>query len=211
MKFKITMEGKKSIQSIQNEFAKQLSPKEIRKTTAFALNTTARRVIGMAKKEARKEYTVSNKYLDRMSKLSKPAAGTVEGLYAAVSYSFKTVPMVGFNFKESKSRTGKAGSGFIMINIKKSKNEILKHAFVTSTVSGHKGIFEMGRYEGSKFIHEKVKTKTGKIRITQLQGPSASTMAANKNTQEHVTTYVEKNLPSLLRALLQNKVNKLTK
>jgi len=211
MKFSITIEGKKSIQSIQNEFANQLSYKEIQKTTAFALNTTARRVIAMAKKDAKKEYTINSKYIGRIADLTKPAKGTVDGLYAAVSYSYKTVPMVGFNFKESKSRTGKRGSGFIMIEIKKSKNQILKHAFVASMASGHKGIYAAGSYKGSKFIHDKVKTSTGKQRVTEMKGPSFSTMAANKNTQAHVTTYVEKNLPSRLRALLQNKVNKLTK
>ena len=98
-----------------------------------------------------------------------------------------------------------------MIEIKKGKNQVLKHAFVASMVSGHTGIYAAGRYKGAHFMYDKEKTKTGKQKITEMKGPSASTMAANKNTQTHVTTYVEKNLPARLRALLQQKVDKLTK
>ena len=211
MGFKITIEGRKSLQSIQHEFADKLSPQVIRTTTARALNITANRVKKMAMKEVTKEYTVNNKYLNRMADVTKPAAGKVDGLYAEISYSFKTVPMVGFNFKESKSRTGKKGNGFIMIEIKKSKNQILKHAFVASMVSGHTGIYAAGRYKGSHFIYNKERTATGKQKITEMKTSSPFGMSTNKDVQGRTTTYVEKNLPGRLRALLQQKVDRLTK
>jgi len=212
MKFSITFEGKKSLQSIQHEFADKLSPKEIRKTTAFALNTTARRVIALSRKEVKKEYTVNNKYLDRMANLSKPASGTVEGLYAAVSYSYKPVPMIGFKSKDNnKSKSPKKRTGGVTVEIKRGKNQLLKHAFIATMASGHKGIYAVGSYKGKNFVFDKARSQSGKQRITEMRTSSPMTMISNKNIQKRTIAYIESNLPSRLRALLQNKVNKLTK
>lgn len=212
MKFSITVDSKQSIQSIQREFADKLSPKEIRKTTAFALNTTARRVISLSRKEIKKEYTVNNKYLDRMAKLSKPASGSSEGLYAEVSYSYKTIPMIGFKNKDNnKSKSAKRRIGGVTVEIKHGVSKHLKHAFIATMASGHKGIFAVGSYVDTSFVYDKERSISGKNRITQLRTSSPMTMTSNKNIQKRTIEYIDLNLPSRLRALLQNKVNKLTK
>jgi len=207
----MTIEGKKSLKSIQQEFANKLSKKVILKTTALSLNITARRVISQVKKDVKKEYTINNKYLNRMATL-KPASGTVEGLYAAVSYSYKPVPMVGFKNKDNnKSKSPKKRTGGVTIEIKRGRNQLLKHAFIATMASGHKGIYAQGLYKGKTFINDKVKTEKGKARITEMRGPSPMTMVSNKDIQKRTVTYVKTNLPPRLRALLQNEINKLTK
>lgn len=207
----MTFEGKKSLRSIQQEFANRLSKKVILKTTALSLNITARRVISQVKKDVKKEYTVNNKYLNRMATL-KPASGTVEGLYAAVSYSYKPVPMIGFKNKDNnKSKSPKKRTGGVTVEIKRGKNQLLKHAFIATMASGHKGVYAVGSYQGKNFVHDKERTKSGKQRITEMKTSSPMTMQSNKDIQKRTITYVKTNLPPRLRALLQNEINKLTK
>jgi hypothetical protein len=212
MNFKIVIEGTKSLQSIQHDFAGKLSSGEIKKTIASALNITARRVITQVRKDVKKTYTVDKKYLERMAILSKPAKGTVEGLYAGISYLYNPVPMIGFKHTDNnKSRSNKKGAGGVTIEIKKGKNDVLKHAFIATMASGHTGIYAAGQYKGKNFIFDKSRTASGKQRITEMKTSSPLTMITNKNIQKATTLYVEKNLPTRLRVLLQQKVDKLTK
>lgn len=205
IKFNLTYEGKKTAGSVQREFANRLSEKEILKTTAFALNTTARRSQGFVKREVKKDYTTSNKYLDRMSKLSKPASGKQGGLYAEVSYSFKPVPMIGFRHKQNGKRSG------VSVEIKKGKSILMKHSFIATMKSGHQGIFSSGSYVSGKFRPAYSRTSNKKTRITEMRTASPLTMATSKGLQPRIIKYIGQSLPSRLRAMLQRKVDQVTK
>ena len=205
----IEIEGKNSIEAIQKKFKDQLSEKEIRKTTGFALNKTAEKVSGMIAKNLKDEYTITPKYKKRLSKLTKPAGITSDKLYAEVSYDYGTIPMVGFKHRDNNK--GKKRTEGVSVEIKKGKNQILKHAFVATMASGHTGIFATGRYNGGKFIHEKLKTSNNKTKITEMKTASPFTMATNKVVKKQLETKIEEQLPKRVQAMLQQKVNKLTK
>lgn len=209
MKFTVTIEGKKSIEAIQKEFADKLSPKEIQKTTAFALNETGKRVGSMINKPIKEEYTTNAKYRKRIAKVTKMAAGQPNRLYTEVSYNYGTIPMVGFKYKDNSK--GKNKTAGVTVEIKKGKNKILKHAFVATMKSGHKGIFAAGKYGAKGFIHERIKTTNNKQKITELKTASPFTMATNKAIESKTTATITEQLPKRVRALLQIKVDKLTK
>ena len=212
MQINVTIEGKKSIESIQKEFSNQLSEKQILKTTAFALNETSRKVISRSKKEIKQEYTVNNKYLDRMAKVKKPARGTQSGLYTEIHYRYSPVPMIGFKNKDKGTKKGiRLKSGGVQVEILRGKQQLLKHAFISTMRSGHRGIFGRGSYINGKFIFSKERTSSGKSRISEYKTASPFTMGRNRNIESRMTAYVKQTLPSRTKALLQLKVDKLTK
>jgi len=211
MQVNITFEGKKSIEAIQKEFQGQLSEKQILKTTAYAINETAKRVVSRSKKEIKQEYTVNNKYLNRIHRIKK-ASGTTSGLYAEIYFSGKPIPMIGFKYKDKSKKGGKRlKSGGVIVEIFKGKQQLLKHAFIATMKSGHTGIFGNGSYIEGKFVHSKERTASHKSRITEYKSPSPYSMERNKGIKERNFAYIETTLPSRTRALLQNKLNKLTK
>ena len=209
----ISYEANKSMQDVAKRFEKVLSEKEILRTAAFAINTTARRVSTMVRKEVKKDYTISNKYLDRMSKLSKPAKGTQQGLYAELSYGYSTIPMVGFKFKDMNKGRGFVGyetkTQGVRVEIKKGKQTLLSHCFVKSMASGHLGLWGHGKYIGNKFVHLRETTSKGKIKITEMKTASPFTMYTNKAMSKRINDYVDKTLLSRFTALLEQKVKKL--
>lgn len=210
---KIEYEGHADMQRIAKEFEGKLSEKEILKTAAFAVNITARRILGMIKKEVKKDYTITNKHLDRAAKLTKPASGNRSGLYATISYSPKTIPMSGFKFSD----LNKGGQFFsynipmngVRIEIKKGKQEILRHAFVKSMKSGHLGIWGHGSYVSGKFVPKDMLTGGGKPKITEMKTASPFTMYTNPKMDNRIYDYVGTNMPNRFKALLQQKVNKM--
>ena len=208
----ISYEANKSMKDVAKKFESVLSEKEILRTAAFAVNTTARRVSTMVRKEVKKDYTISNKYLDRMSKLSKPAKGTIQGLYAELSYGYSTMPMVGFKFKDLNKERGFVGFNTktqgVRVEIKKGKQTILAHSFVKSMASGHLGIWGHGKYLGKQFVHLKETTSKGKIKITEMKTASPFTMYTNKTMSRRINEYVDKTLLSRFTAMLEAKVRK---
>lgn len=200
----ITYEGKHTVNEIQKRFREQLPEKEILKTTARALNETAKKVQGFIRKEVRKEYTVNNKYLDRMSSISKYAAGNSNALYAHVNFSYKPVPMIGFK------HTGKPGQRKpISITVKKGKSATFRHTFIASLGSGHIGIFAPGSYNKGEFVYRNAQTSSGKTRITELKSASPFSMMHIKPMQAKIVEYVDKSLPSRLQYFLQKKLDKM--
>jgi len=212
MQIKVTIEGQKSLSGIQREFSDKLSEKQILKATALALNDTSRRVISRSKKEIKQEYTVSNKYLDRMAKVRKPARGTQSGLYAEIHFSYKPVPMIGFKNKDKGTKKGiRLKAGGVVVEILKGKQQLLKHAFISTMRSGHQGIYGRGSYVNGKFVFSKERTSTKKSRITEYKTASPFTMGRNKEIESRNTEFVKRTLPSRTKALLQQQVDKLTK
>ena len=210
MKISVSIEGKRAVQDIQKEFKDQLSEKQILKTTAFALNETSRRAISFVRKEVRKEYTVNNKYLKRMAKLGKPAKSTPSGLYAEVLYSYKPVPMIAFKFKaQSKKKGSKSNLRNIQVEIRKGKQTLLRHVFIATMKSGHTGIWAHGQYQHGKFVYSRNKTASGKDRMSEMQTASPFTLGTNKDIEKRAIEQIQKTLPSRLRALLQQRVDKL--
>ncbi len=209
---KIEYEGNTDMNRIAKEFQGRLSEKEILRTAAFAVNITARRILGMLKKDVKKDYTITNKYLDRAAKLTKPASGSISGLYAVISYSPKTIPMSGFNFtdlnKSGEFVTYNKPVNGVRIEIKKGKQEILRHAFVKTMKSGHLGIWGHGSYKGGKFVPSDTRTGGGKPKITEMKTASPFTMYTNPKMDERILK-AAKQMPERYRALLQKKVDKL--
>ena len=209
-KVSIIYEGKKTLESIQKEFNNQLSEKEILKTTAGALNVTARKVLTQVKKEIKKEgYTINTKYLNRMASLSKPAKGTVEGLYARISYSYSPIPMIGFKHKGEPTKRSKGKRNPIIVEIHKGNPILLRHAWIGTTASGHTGIFAKGMFVKGQFV-KGLKGSNGGT-IFEQRSASPFTMATNKRVEDKIIDNIKGQLPKRLRAMLQVKINKLTK
>lgn len=210
----ITYEGQKSMREVEEDFKNLLSPKEIQKAAALTLNTTARRVLGMIKKEVKKDYTISNKYLDRAAKLTKPAKGTQQGLYAEVGYSFQTIPMIAFKHRD-KNKPGFVSFASkingVQIEIKRGKSQLLRHAFIKTMSSGHEGIFAHGHYNKGSFVSAREFTSSKKPRITELKTASPFTMYTSKAMDQRVTDYVDKTMTERYRTFLQQRVNRIAR
>jgi hypothetical protein len=210
MSFKITIEGKNSIERVQRSFERELSSKEIVRETAKALNSTAKRVQGFIRKEIKSSYTMNQKYLERMSYVKKFA--NPSELYSEVAFNYRPVPMIAFNHSGGKK-------GGVMVNIRKGKAYRIPGAFIVSMrgtkKSGehyeHEGIFAAGRYIGKKFVFEQKKTPSGKTRITELKSASPFTMGTTKNMQPKINSYVDKNLPHTLNYFLKRKLVKISR
>lgn len=196
----ITYEGRQSISDIQKKFKEQLSQKEILKTTAYSINLTAKRVQAHIRPLIRKEYTIKNKSLAKMSFISKYAAGEVHRLYAHVSFSYRPVPLIEFK------HTGTKGSKRpVTVTIKKGQTKVFKHAFIKVKRSGNEGIFAQGKYADKKFTYQK-----DDKRITELKSASPFTMSFSKGVQPKINTYVAKELPGRVQALLEKKLKKMS-
>ena len=197
----ITFEGRQSVSDIQRKFKDQLSEKEILKTTAFAINTTAKRLQGHIRIQVRKQYTVKNERLKNMSFVSKQAAGQPSRLYAHVDFSYRPVPMIDFK------HTGTPGSRRpVTVTIKKGQTKVFRPAFIKEKKNGGQGIFAQGRYADKKFSYQK-----DSKRITDLKSASPFTMTFSHDMQPKINEYVAKELPGRLGALLERKLLKMSK
>ncbi|MFZ4546739.1 MAG: hypothetical protein ACOYN4_04860, partial [Bacteroidales bacterium] len=206
-------EGKQSIVDIQNKF-KELSQKEILKSTAYAINMTANRVQGHIRQQIRKEYTISNKWLMKdgksdFARITKLAAGEPSRLYAHVGFSYKPVPMIYFK------HTGTVGEIYniktkqlnpINVTIKKGQTKVFRHAFIKVKKSGGEGIFAYGKYQGKEFVYNKESR-----RQSELKTASPFTMAFSKGVQPKVNDFIAKELPGRLHAMLEKKLKKISK
>jgi hypothetical protein len=209
----ITYEGQKNLGGIQKSFEGKLSQDTIEKTISRALNITANRARGFLTRRAREQYTVSNKYLTRMSKLTKPSKPTRQGLFAELSYSAQTLPFIAFKFKDRNQKgfvnfTTKLGG--VELEIQHGKSFLLQHAFVKKMKSGHVGIWGHGRYIGKKFRYMKLYTSKGKPLITEMKTVSPFTMFTNKKVEEQLVEYISVGLPKRLQAMLQQEVDKVS-
>jgi len=204
MPIHITYEGKQSVQEIQKRFKTQLSEKEILKATAYTLNEVAKKAQAFIKKEVKRDYTMSKKYLDRTSKVTHKAQSEATSLYVDIEFNYRPVPMIAFK------HTGKPGIRKpIRVTIKKGKSTTFKHAFIATMNSGHQGIFASGRYINKKFVHDKSTTNSGKTRITELKSASPFTMSTSKAMQPRVMKYAGAMVVSRLKHNLQGKINKM--
>ena len=195
----VTIESKESLEKVQKLFKEQLSEKQILKTTAFAINETARRSRDLIKKDIKSTYTINKKYLERLAYI-KPASGTVSGLYAEVHLSHRPTPMIGFTYQQQGKRGG------VTVEIKRGKSVLLKRAFVRTMRSGHAGIFMTGRYIANKFMPVYERTPNRKTRITELKTGSPFGMGSSPEMQRKVQSYVIEHLPKRTSALLQQKI-----
>jgi hypothetical protein len=221
----VTFEGRQTVEDIQRRFRSELSEIEILKATSKAINITAYRTQNFIKKEIKSQYTINKKYLDRSSKIATRAKSAVNGLYAHVTFSYQTVPLIGFNHSQRQTRSG---SNRGISSRVKDERKSWKHAFIAkmSGISNkgehyeHEGIFAAGHYSKGTFIPEKRLTRAqanhprsvgGKNKITELKGPSVFTMSTNAVTRERVNTYVSNQLPKRVEAFIKNAVKKLTR
>lgn len=192
----IKYEGKKTLESIQKDFSNHLSEKQIKRTTASALNVTATRAQKPIKDDVSNKYNITKKYLGRVLHITKKATGSVSGLYTEVSFSYKPFPLIAFNAKQTK--TG------LEMEIKKGQKKTFRGGFVATMKSGHKGAFAQGKYKSGKFVPIKGK-------IVEIKTASPFTMSLSKEVSSNTEKKIIKDLPPRLRAMLQVQFNKLSK
>lgn len=213
----ITYEGKHTVNEIQKRFREQLPEKEILKTTARALNETAKKVQGHIRQQIRGEYTVKNKYLmekgySKMSDIMKYASGVHSGLYANVGFSYRTIPMIAFQ------HTGMRNSDRpITVTIKRGSKLRLRHAWIGLRRKASKykpeieAIYSFGEY-AKKFIPN-LHARKGDYsqKASELNSSSPFTMMSTNTMRGKIITYIDKTLPSRLQYFLQKKLDNMNK
>ncbi len=200
MKLTITQEKRGEIERIQREFQKQLSPSEILRSTAQAINGVLSRSISRLKKQIKQEYNITQKYLSRSARVAPKAYSA--HLYGGIEINESRIPLVAFRPKQ-------AGSS-ISVNIHKGKPEIIHHSFIATMSSGHVGVFSRGRYvKKVGFVPGREKTTTGKTRITELYTASVFTMGINYSVANEVSTFMGAELMARVEGILKSKVNKI--
>ena len=157
MEIKITQEKRGEVERIQNEFRSKLSPNEILRGTAQGVNSALTRSIPRINKRIKERYNISQKYLSRQAVVSPKANSG--SLYGGIKINESRLPIIAFKPKQSGSS--------ISVAIHKGKTTMIRHAFVATMASGHKGVFSRGRYQKRVgFVPGREKTASGKIRIT---------------------------------------------
>ncbi|GHT05044.1 hypothetical protein AGMMS49525_11980 [Bacteroidia bacterium] len=204
MEIRFTESKKGQIQDIQRKFKSQLSESAIKKGTATAINGVMKSSIGRINKAIKKEYNITPKHLNRISKVSPQAK---EGaLDAGITVNSQRIPLIGFKPKQSGS--------CISVQIKKGKKVLVRDSFIATMNSGHTGVYARGRYANKRadgFTYEKGKTKNGKIRISEIKTMSPFSMALTKSVADDVQTYMSSEVTKRVHGLLQHKIDKVVK
>ena len=161
MEIKITQEKRDEVERIQKEFRSKLSPNEILRGTAQGVNSALTRSIPRINKRIKERYNISQKYLSRQAVVSPKANSG--SLYGGIKINENRLPVIAFKPKQSGSS--------ISVAIHKGKTTMIRHAFVATMSSGHKGVFSRGRYQKRiGFVPGREKTASGKIRIAVHNG-----------------------------------------
>lgn len=200
MKIQFTAETRGEIERIQRDFSDQLSSNEILRGTAQGINSALSRSISRINKQVKAEYNITQKYLSRMAVVSPKANSST--LYGGIKINDSRLPLIAFKAKQ------KASS--ISLSIHKGKSSVMRNAFITTMKSGHKGVFSRGRYDKkSGFIAGREKTSKGKVRITQMVGPSVFAMGVNKAVAQDVQEFMSKEVSARVEGILRSKVDKI--
>lgn len=204
----ITYEGKQSVQDIQKKFRDNLSEKEILKTTARAINETAKKVQANIRQNIRKEFTIKNKYLMKPGYKSVNSYASGKKLYSNIKFSYRPMPMTAFSFTGKPTKNGKQRP--VSVTVRKGHRIYLRHAVVFERKRKKEtdlvtlGIYAHGRYIGKQFIPDLNSKK-----VTELKTASPYTMSFGKSMQPKINEFVTRELPIKLRVFLQQKVDKM--
>ena len=189
MEIKITQEKRDEVERIQNEFRSKLSPNEILRGTAQGVNSALTRSIPRINKRIKERYNISQKYLSRQAVVSPKA-------------NENRLPVIAFKPKQSGSS--------ISVAIHKGKTTMIRHAFVATMSSGHKGVFSRGRYQKRiGFVPGREKTASGKIRITELMTASPFTMGISPDVRTDVAEFMGNEVTARVHGILTSCVNKI--
>ncbi len=200
MKIEFTEEKRGEIQRIQQAFEKELSPKEILKGTAQAINSTLSRSLPRINKDVKDKYNIQQKYLSRQSLVS-PKAHSGK-LYGGIRINEAQLPIIAFKPKQ-------AGSN-ITVMIHKGKRQIIRNSFIATMASGHKGVFARGRYtKKSGFEPGREKTRSGKIRITELRTASVFKMGVSPEIAQDVQGFMGNEVTARVHGILTSRVAKI--
>ena len=210
----ITFYQDKSMEACAKRFKKNLSQTQIDKIAARAINKIADKSVSMVQKEAKRNYTITPKYLERVVMIGHKARGNENELYTLIYYNFATLPLAAFRFQNMNPRdkfiTFNSTQPGVMVEQKKGHSKLFKHAFVKTLKSGHTGIWGHGRYIGGKFTPQNVLTRNKKPLITEMRGASAFTMFTNRMMQEKLKVYMKENLVPTFEKMLSDKVAKMS-
>lgn len=200
MEIKITQEKRGKVERIQNEFRSKLSPNEILRGTAQGVNSALTRSIPRINKRIKERYNISQKYLSRQAVVSPKANSG--SLYGGIKINENRLPVIAFKPKQSGSS--------ISVAIHKGKTTMIRHAFVATMSSGHKGVFSRGRYQKRiGFVPGREKTASGKIRITELMTASPFTMGISPDVRTDVAEFMGNEVTARVHGILTSRVNKI--
>lgn len=200
MEIKITQEKRDEVERIQNEFRSKLSPNEILRGTAQGVNSALTRSIPRINKRIKERYNISQKYLSRQAVVSPKANSG--NLYGGIKINENRLPVIAFKPKQSGSS--------ISVAIHKGKTTMIRHAFVATMSSGHKGVFSRGRYQKRiGFVPGREKTASGKIRITELMTASPFTMGISPDVRTDVAEFMGNEVTARVHGILTSCVNKI--
>lgn len=213
MKIEFTQEKRGEVERIQKEFANQLSPTEILKGTAAAINDVLRGGISNREKginaAIKREYNIAQKYLSRQAEV-KPKANK-NRLYGGIMVNEMKLPIIAFKPKQKKSD--------ISVEIRKGQKKTMRNTFIATMANDHKGAFSRGEYVGRTFLYYGKGTPRGvrytpasdymKQRITQRMGPAVFSMATNKDVVESVQDFMGSEVSARVHGILTSRVNKI--
>ncbi|HAV56618.1 MAG TPA: hypothetical protein DCX45_03650 [Acinetobacter junii] len=128
-----------SISSNIKQFVKVLQKEIAQQDKAFysAIKKTAQQTETYAKKETRNQYNIKLKDLNKNIWIT--VRKQLDGEYVARIAANRDLPLIAFGAK-------KVPQG-VSVTVKKGQQKIIKHAFIATMISGHKGVFQ--RYKGT--------------------------------------------------------------
>lgn len=190
MNLTISVDTKK-VQQDLNRLAEGVRDKAV----ARALNKAAKQAKTAAGREIKQRYSLSTRVFNKTVTMKKANKNSVEVIMRVEGKPF---PIMGF-----RARQNKTGVSFVLGG----RRVMVRHAFMATMASGHKGVFARGGYQKTTGVIETGETwgrhgafRYGSLRtpITELKTFSAPYAFMNKAVQRELKLKIYEQFPKLL-------------
>ncbi|WP_233872455.1 phage tail protein [Paraburkholderia adhaesiva] len=164
-----------------------LNPKELARATARAVNKTATQARTSASRDVRKQgynlraSTIRKALALRRANPAKPAA--------TLRATGRPVPLIDYGARQTKNG--------VSVRVKNGRT-VLRHAFIATMESGHKGVFERVSKTAHRRVSKNGKTYWSGLPIRELFGPSIPDALANSTVEKAMTRLLETKFPAIL-------------
>ncbi len=189
----------------------QLSPRQFRSAQFQIVSRTTRKIAQIVQQTVQKHSPISAKYVRRVIETKKPQGDPPVG---AVQVRKEALPLIAFKYR---TRGGAGVSVFVSTD---GEPITLRHAFLRTMPSGHKGIFLRSRHTPTKgpgsFLRDKhglpfykltPRGIAGRLAIEEARGPSVLHLVSIPD----VLKEIEFDTMSYMQKMAESQLSRFTK
>jgi hypothetical protein len=180
----IRVDVRRAVQQL-NKAHRDLSAKERGRAMSKALNRAVQSGRANAAKETRRKYNVRSTDVKKTITLARSTPATLEARFKSVG---STLPLMSFRpNKTKKGITAKIGQS----------RKLFPGAFMSTTKSGHKGIFARAKYKGNKLVSRRTRVNKypdNDLPIVEIQSLTVPSAIQNKGVINPLTQLMQERL-----------------